>query len=175
MILPDLVAKLIDFTQPFAAVYADSKVLSVGTTLMHIGGLLAGGGLAIATDRAVLRVSPLDGLMQRNVLEDLASTHKLVIGAIAVIVVSGLMFLAADAKTFLVSPLYWIKMSAVALLLLNGLRLWRAESRLQKSFSLLAAAEPMPTSAWRALRGGAVTSLVLWFSVMTLGVVLAGM
>lgn len=174
MIFASLVEKLVTAAQPFADIYSENKVLSVGTTMAHIGGLLAGGGLAIATDRSVLRMPLHDGAGQRSVLDDLASTHKLVITSIAVLLASGLMFLAADMKTFLVSPVYWIKMGAVLLLLLNGLRLWRAEARLQKSVSLGNDGEPMPAGEWRALRGGAITSLVLWFAVMALGVVLEG-
>lgn len=172
--LPAVLEKLVAFVQPFADVYSENKVLSVGTTMLHIGGLLAGGGLAIATDRSVLRMPIQDGAGQRSVLDDLASTHKLVIGSIGVLLISGLMFLAADLKTFFTSTVYWIKMAAVALLLLNGLRLWRAESRLQKSVTLVPGSAPMPEAEWRALRGGAITSLVLWFVVMALGVVLEG-
>ncbi|MEO7362035.1 MAG: hypothetical protein ABI120_17015 [Gemmatimonadaceae bacterium] len=174
MIFPALVKQLIALAQPFADVYADNKVLSIGTTMLHIGGLLAGGGLAIATDRAVLRATPLHGAAQRAVLEDLASTHKLVVSAIGVSVVSGLLFLAADVKTFLTSPVYWVKMAGVLLLLVNGLRLWRAEGRLRKSMSMSASPEALPAAEWQALRGGAITSLVLWFAVMALGVVLEG-
>ncbi len=174
MIFPALLEKLIALAQPFADVYAEHKVLSIGTTMLHIGGLLAGGGLAIATDRAVLRMPSQYGVGQRAVLDDLATTHTLVVSAIGVLLVSGLMFLAADVKTFLTSPVYWVKMSGVFLLLLNGLRLWRAEGRLQQSVSKSGGTEPMPPAEWRALRGGAITSLVLWFAVMALGVVLEG-
>jgi fumarate reductase subunit D len=158
--------------QPFADIYSNSKPLSVGTTIAHVGGLLAGGGLAITTDRAVLRMPLGDAAGQRAVLEDLATTHTLVITSLGTIVVSGLMFLAADVKTFLVSPLYWVKMACVAILLLNGLRLWRAEHRLGHSTRILEASAPMPAREWRALRVGAITSLVFWFVIMALGVAL---
>ena len=174
MILPAFIDRVAALVQPFADFYADSKPLAIGTTVAHIGGMLAGGGLAIATDRAVLRMPLHDGRGQRAVLEDLASTHRLVIGSITVSLISGLAFLAADLKTFLASPVYWTKMGAVLLLLLNGLRLWRAEGRLQKSAIASDGTAPMPPAEWRALRGGAITSLVLWFAVMLLGVVLEG-
>ncbi|MEP6780067.1 MAG: hypothetical protein ABJC26_09275 [Gemmatimonadaceae bacterium] len=159
--------------QPIADVYANSKALSATTTAVHIGGLLGGGGLAIATDRAVLRTPKFDGLAQRNVLIDLSGTHKLVVTALSAIVLSGLVFLAADIKIFAVSPVYWIKMSLVALLLLNGLRLWRIESRLKASTALGNAADPLPDNEWRALRQSATISLLFWFAIMILGVVLA--
>lgn len=167
-----IVETLTHLCQPFADIYSDSKPLSVGTTIVHVGGLLAGGGLAITTDRAVLRMPLNDAVGQRNVLTDLAATHSLVITALGALVVSGLMFLAADVKTFLVSPLYWAKMGSFLLLMLNGLRLWRAEDRLAHSTRMLDASEPMPISDWKSLRAGAITSLVLWFLIMALGVVL---
>lgn len=174
MIAAALLDKLTTLAQPFADVYADSKVLSVGTTMLHIGGLLAGGGLAIATDRAVLRMPLHDGTGQRAVLNDITSTHRLVVGALVIIAASGLMFLAADVGTFLVSPIYWAKMLAVLLLLANGIRLWRAESSLKRSTNLSADNEPMPVAEWRALRASAITSLGLWFVILALGVVLEG-
>ena len=166
-------ADIAAFVQPFADAYANSKAMSATTTAVHIGGLLAGGGLAIATDRTVLRTSLNDGLAQRAVLTNLASTHKLVVTALVAIVISGLAFLSADIKTFGVSPVYWTKMALVALLLLNGLRLRRAEARLQHSAVTLDNVEPVSPRDWRALRQSATTSLILWFTIMVLGVVLA--
>ncbi|MEP6762914.1 MAG: hypothetical protein ABJB66_01325 [Gemmatimonadaceae bacterium] len=159
--------------QPFADLYANSKALSATTTVVHLGGLLGGGGLAIATDRTVLRTSKFDGLAQRNVLTDLSSTHRLVVTALVAIVLSGLVFLSADIKTFGVSRVYWTKMAVVGLLLLNGLRLWGIESRLKASAALGDEIEPLPDNEWRALRQSATVSLLFWFSIMTLGVVLA--
>ena len=167
-----LVESLAALVQPFADLYGNNKAISTATTMVHLSGLLGGGGLAIATDRAVLRM-PLDNARgQRAVLDDLATTHTLVIAALIAIVVSGLLFLAADIKTFAVSKLYWSKMSLVFLLFLNGLRLWRAEGRLRVSLVSLGEAEPMPVHEWQALRGGAISSLVLWFVIMLLGVAL---
>ena len=171
MPLPGL-EQLDAFLQPFATAFADSKLLSMSVTVVHVGGMLAGGGLAITTDRAVLRMPEHNAAGQRAVLDDLSATHKMVIASLVVIGLSGLTFLAADIKTFAVSPLYWTKMFMVFLLLLNGLRLWSAEGRLKKSVLSLPHAAPMPLREWRALRIGAITSLVLWFTIMALGVIL---
>ena len=167
-----ILSALIDVLQPYASFYNDHKALSVSTTVAHVGSMLAGGGLAITTDRAVLRMKPHDARGQRDILEDLATTHSLVITSLVVLLVSGVMFLAADVKTFTLSPLYWAKMAGVFLLLINGLRLWRAEGRLNKSLHELAQTDAMPEGEWRSLRAGAITSLVLWFLIMAMGVVL---
>lgn len=161
------------FVQPFADFYSGSKAMSATTTAIHIGGLLGGGGLAIATDRAVLRTLQTDGAAQRSVLVDLSGTHKLVVMALAAIVLSGMAFLLADVKTFAVSKVYWIKMTMVALLLLNGLRLWKIESRLKAAAVLGNEMQPLPDTDWGALRQSATVSLLFWFTIMVLGVVLA--
>lgn len=159
--------------QPFADFYADSKALIVGATTMHIGGLLAGGGLAISCDRSILRCPRKDGLAQRRVLSDIKSTHVIVITALACIVTSGLLFLAADLTTFVSSPVYWFKMSVVAVLLLNGVRLQRAEKRLNAAAWLLIDDAPLEQKSWNTLRISAVTSVVAWFTILFCGAVLA--
>ena len=161
------------WVQPLADVYSSSKAMSATTTAFHIGGLLGGGGLAIATDRAVLRVPKDDGAAQRSVLTDLSGTHTLVILALLAIVVSGLVFLAADIKTFAVSKVYWVKMALFAVLLLNGIRLSRIETRLKKAAAMAGDSAPLPAGDWSALRTSATTSLLFWFTIMVLGVVLA--
>ncbi len=168
-----LVNQIAAFVQPFADFYASSKALSATTTTLHIGGLLAGGGLAIATDRTVLRIPLDDSRAQRSAVLDLAATHRFVIGALVAIGFSGAMFLAADVKTFAVSPVYWVKMALVLLLLLNGLRLSRAETNVNRSTSDVGREAVVARSEWSVLRQSATLSLLLWFTIMTLGVVLA--
>ena len=168
-----LVNQVAAIVQPFADFYASSKAMSAVTTTLHIGGLLAGGGLAIATDRAVLRVPRDDWRAQRTALFDLAATHRLVIGALVAMGLSGAMFLAADVKTFAVSRVYWIKMALVLVLLLNGLRLRRAETRVNRSTQEAGADALVSPPEWAVLRQSAILSLLLWFTIMTLGVVLA--
>ena len=167
------IEQLAALVQPFADLYASSKPLIIATTTLHLGGLLTGGGLAIATDRTILRVARTDGVMQRRVVGDVALTHKYVIAALAAIVISGLLFLAADVKTFLVSPVYWAKMSVVAGLLLNGVRLRRVEKKLNATAATTRDDVPAPTALWNNFRAGALTSVIAWFSILLLGVVLA--
>ncbi|MEP6835154.1 MAG: hypothetical protein ABJB74_17335 [Gemmatimonas sp.] len=168
-----IVPQLTALAQPFADVYADSKVLVIATTLLHLGGLLIGGGTAITTDRAILRVALTNGGAQRQVLTEVAATHKFVITALAFIVISGLMFLAADVKTFLLSPVYWSKMGVVTLLLINGFRLRNVEGKLTVATAIAHDDVAVPAALWNSLRAGAVTSIAAWFTILVLGVVLA--
>ncbi|MGV3709620.1 MAG: hypothetical protein ACO1Q7_12335 [Gemmatimonas sp.] len=177
--LLQITEQLVALTQPFADIYADSKPLMVAVTALHLGGLLAGGGLAIGTDRTILRTSPANPIDARRTIEETGATHRYVVPALAAIVLSGLAFLAADIRTFIASPVYWIKMACVAALLLNGLRMVRTERALQSAFdpapaaTTADAANAVSPLLWKRLRASARTSLVLWFVILLLGVLVA--
>ena len=47
---------LVAFWQPWADLYADSKVLPTVVTFAHVGGLLFAGGLAVTLDQGTLRI-----------------------------------------------------------------------------------------------------------------------
>lgn len=154
-----------EFVAPFAHLYNNSKVLSVGTLAVHLAGMLGAGGLAIGADRSVLRLAGTDAEGIRRHLADQAGLHRLVVGGLAVVVTTGLMMFASDVETYWPSPLYWAKMTLFAVLLGNGLRMVGAESRLG-----LDAAD---AAALRRLRGAAWVSIVLWFAITVLGVLVA--
>lgn len=138
--------------------YSDSAVWRSAVLFAHIGGILVGGGIAVATDRLTLRSAPNDAVQLRAV----GGAHRIVVTAIAFIAASGLLMLAANLDTYLVSKVFWTKMLLVVLLLINGLRLLKAEHAFR-------AGEP---SGWGRLRGASITSLVLWMSIALLGSVL---
>lgn len=147
-----------DLLLAWSSFYSNHAVVRTLVSFAHVAGLIAGGGLAVATDRSLLRALDAADSERRTLLENLASTHRLVVTALAVVTASGLLLFAADAQTFLYSRFFWTKMGLVALLLVNGLFLWASERR-------ALAGEPR---AWRALRTGAVLSMTLWF-LTTLG------
>ena len=139
-------------------IYSNSAVWRSAILFAHIGGILIGGGCAIATDRLTLLSAPND----QNLLQIVGGTHRVVVISIAFIVISGLLMLAADLDTFLVSKVFWTKMALVVLLLINGLRMLQAEK----------AAKSGTASGWSRLRGASITSLVLWVLIALLGSVL---
>jgi hypothetical protein len=66
-------------------------------------------------------------------------------------------------------------MSGVVLLLLNGLRMQRAERVVAGGHGVVtpeSAAVPVPSTAWGTLTTTARVSLVLWLTILLLGVVL---
>jgi len=124
----------------------------------HIGGLLFGGGAAMAADRAILRRGS-DPAARSMLLDEIASTHRIVLTSIAFIVVSGLLLAAADFDNFIHSRLFWLKIALVVTLLTNGAVLERASR--------------MPAPSWPALRRTALASLTLWPLTALVGVALS--
>jgi hypothetical protein len=160
-----LIATIAAAVKPWNALYAHSKVVSTGVTFVHVGSLLVGGGLAVASDRAALRARAADAEERRRLLRDFASVHRPVVVALALMTASGAAMALADVETFFVSPLFWTKMAIFAALLGNGLIVMRTERAL--------AADPTPRNPlWRRLGTGAVTSLALWLTTTLAGVIL---
>jgi hypothetical protein len=156
-------SSLISLCEPWADFYSDSHLAQTLVTFAHIGGLVVGGGIAIATDRGTLRFSS-DVDRRRHLLE-VAQIHRAVITSLVVVVFSGLLLFASDVEAHWESPIFWVKMALVVLLLANGARMRRVETH--------ATADTTPSSAhWSALRGSAMASLVLWLAITLAGVAL---
>ena len=156
MTIPD---GLTAFVQPWAALYADSKSISNGVTFLHLGGILMGGGAAIAMDRETLGAPRLGPEARGHLLERLRRVHGWVIAGLALTFVTGLLQVASDLKTFLPSGVFWIKMGLVAVLLANGGLVLRGE-------------KGAAAGDWRLLRTAAIASLLLWTLILLLGVML---
>lgn len=166
---------LATLVQPWADLYGEHALLATGVLTVHMLAMFTGGGMAIAADRAILRAAPGTAEAMRAVVADLATTHSLVIGALALTFLSGFALFASDVPTFSTSKVYWIKMATVALLLVNGLRMRRAEGAVVKSLDgapIHTAEMPVPFSLaeWRGVRTTAALSLALWLALVVLGV-----
>ena len=106
--------------------YGNHQALSVTIRYLHLAALLVGGGTALALDREIFGLPRSAPPVRDATIARLNSAHSLVIGSLGFIVVSGLLMVAADVETYLVSPTFWIKMALVAALLINGVVLARA-------------------------------------------------
>ncbi len=153
--------------QPWQSAYNNSAAVSTSVIFVHLGAMLFGGGVAIAADRATLRASHGDTVEKLRMLRELATTHTVVIAALVVSFASGLALAAADVKNFATSPVFWIKMGLVALLLLNGWMLRSAELG-----ALTAADHENSLRFWKRLRATSLLSIALWTCVLLAGTIL---
>jgi hypothetical protein len=153
---------LADAISQWTSLYSNHAVLRTAVVFAHVGGLVGAGGCAIAADRATLLASRRHEAERRIQVEALAGTHRIVIAGLVFILASGLLLLAADVETFLYSRVFWIKMTMVALLLVNGAVLTAAERQASRGEG----------DAWGRLRATARISLALWFLITCAGVAL---
>jgi hypothetical protein len=159
-----LSASLMALVDAWATYYKDHTTAQVAIQFLHIGGLMAGGGLALATDRETLRI-PEHNLNDRNAaVVAHRDIHVWVLAALTSVVASGVAFLLSDRQTYLKSLPFWLKMGSVFLLFTNGAWMMRLER------ACLAA--PQENDAWRRLRFSAKASAALWFLTVLLGTVL---
>ena len=142
----------------WAQLYSDQKMVSAGVTYVHLAGILLGGGLAVASDRASLQLNPDRTADVSQQLDRLYDVHRLVLGGLGLTITSGLLMLLADLPTFLPSVLYWTKMALVASLLGNGYLRLRAERALREG-----------REAWTTFYRTSAASLVLWFLILLAG------
>ena len=162
MTTPEVLTRLVE---PWAQFYSHSKTASTIVTFLHIAPIVVGGGIAIALDRATLRLDVNDTQARERHLTELGSVHPIVLWSLVVLLLSGLGMLAADLDTFLGSWVFWLKMALIVALLANGARMTRLERA-------LAGAAGTAGDQWRRLRGIAITSVILWLAITFAGVVL---
>jgi hypothetical protein len=159
---------LADLAAPWAKLYSHSSVLATLVQFLHVAAIVVAGGLAIAVDRATLRLRHGEPGARARHLTELGSVHRVVLGGLALSFLTGLALLAADLDTFLVSWIFWSKLGLIALLLANGARMTRAERALRTGG---AGADVQ----WRRLRTMSITSLALWLVITLAGVALTNL
>jgi hypothetical protein len=156
-------AALVHFVQPWASLYSDNKLVSSAVMFVHLGGLLIGGGGAVAADRSTIRNLRAGEAEQACHLADLRAVHRIVLWGLAVTFVSGLFMLAGDLENLLGLTVFWVKMGLIVLLLANGLLMTRVERTVS----------PGAAANWGRLRAVSTTSLLLWFAIVAVSTLLA--
>jgi len=149
---------------PWVDLYSSTSWLEVVISFLHVGALVAAGGMAFALDRAVLHGKRHGRSRRTELASELESAHRAVVVGLGVVVLSGVALTAADPETYLVSWVFWGKMVVVLLLLANGWFLKRAGERI--------ATDPEDGVAVRRLRGAALRSVGLWALAVLAGVAL---
>lgn len=171
--LPPAVDALVRAVAPWQSAYSDSKVIATAVVTIHLVALLFGGGLAVAADRATLRALRVrgrvpDAPVEARLLAELGAVHRPVLVAMALLFGSGVLLTAADLKTYWGSWVFWLKLALVALLLVNGAVLERAEAGLRRG----RAGDDLAAARWGRLRAATWASLALWTATTVVGVAL---
>lgn len=146
----------------WASIYANAPAIRSAVSFAHLGALLSGGGCAIAADAWMLAAARRGPDDARAEAERLHGVHRVVVTSLAIVVMSGLLLMAADFDAYVESTAFWIKMGVVAALAVNGALLMRASGRVT-SGDLLAV--PL-------LHRISMLSLALWFASTLMGAVL---
>jgi hypothetical protein len=142
-----------DLLDTWSSLYSNHAALRTSIEFLHVGGLLAGGGCAVAADRMTLMAIRDDTGTRALRLATLKGIHRVVLVGLVVIIVSGVLMFGADADMFLYSKAFWLKMGLMLLLMTNGVVLVRAERRVEHG----------DLAAWTQLKYTAAASLALWF------------
>ena len=159
-----VVAALANMADPWAKVFSHYKAVSAGVLFLHLAPLVFAAGAAFTADRATLRAVKAGAAERARQLEAIAASHRIVLGGLALSIVSGTLQFLADVETFFTSIYFWIKLGLVGLLLLNGFLMTRTEQQLTASGDSVA--------LWARMRTFALVSAVLWLATTLAGVVL---
>jgi hypothetical protein len=155
--------------EPWNSLYSHSKLVSTTVITVHLGAMFLGGGLAVAADRATLRVAAERPDERTRQLAEISDTHRPVLIALACLFVSGVAMALADLENFLTNPVFWIKLSLVTLLLINGALLQRSESALRR---IGARGDEAVPERWKRVRTFSVLSITLWIATFVAGSIL---
>jgi hypothetical protein len=146
----------------WAHFYGQTKAVSATVTYLHLGGILLGGGFAVAADAAALRLSPETVPDWTKELDRLAAVHRWVVAGLTLIFASGVVMVLAQVGSFATSVVFWVKMGLVALLIGNGYARLRCEIALRRG----------TVARWGWFRRTSIASLVLWFLILLFGTLL---
>ena len=164
------VDQIAEWCKPWNHLFSHSKVIAGSVTGAHILALMFGGGFAIGADRLTLRVDPSDASAVAAQLRDVRDVHAPVIWALVVLIGTGIALALSDVETFLPSVYFWIKLTLVTALLVNGAILRATERRLAASS---ARDVPVTSTTWSRMRVLAWSSVLLWTATAVAGIVLS--
>ena|SRR5690348_2299601 len=146
----------------WAHFYGQTRAVSATVTYLHLGGILLGGGFAVAADAAALRLSPETVPDWTKELDRLAAVHRWVVAGLTLIFASGVVMVLAQVGSFSTSVVFWVKMGLVALLIGNGYARLRCEIALRRG----------TVARWGWFRRTSIASLALWFLILLFGTLL---
>lgn len=149
-------------TTSWSAYYSDHQMVSLVIRYIHLAALMVGGGTALAIDRVVLGTARRSDHDRRHAaVTALKGSHRVVVPALVVVTATGILMTAADWTTFEASRLFWSKMTAFGLLVINGMVLVGAERHYARHAHV-----PL---GWRRVVLASGTSVLLWLLILWIG------
>jgi len=156
-------AALVRLVEPWSRLYADSKVIATLVVFGHIAALLLAGGTAVTLDRATLRAARNPDARARH-LDDLASSHRVVLTGLTISFVTGALLFTADLESYFTSWIYWTKMGLIVFMLANGYGITKAAKALRVGGDAVVGWAQLTRTAW--------ASRIFWFTIALFGVAL---
>ena len=150
-----------ELAETWASLYSNSVAIRSAVSFAHFGGMITGGGTAIAADLNMLSALRREHTPLHDEINRFRHTHLVVVASLVVVVASGVLLMFKDLDAMLESRPFWIKMALFMALLCNGLIVVRAEKQ----------ASAGAPGAGRLLRVASVASLILWLAVTLAGTV----
>src|SRR5690242_716886 len=92
----------------WASLYANHATLRTAVEFLHVAGLVGGGGYAIVVDRSTLSAAHATDARAVQ-LSTIRDAHRIVIGGLIILFVTGVLLFAADIDTLLGSHVFWLK------------------------------------------------------------------
>jgi hypothetical protein len=148
----------------WSELYRGNDVVQLLAGLGHILTIVYAGRHALEGDRAALRAERRPAAQRDALLRSIGTQHRPVLIGLSLALLTGLAQLLAQLDYLPRSPWFWAKMAGLVMLLANGRIIMNTAAQLRSN--------PDQPSRWRALRAGASRSLVLWSSLVLLGLLL---
>jgi hypothetical protein len=149
--------------ESWAEYYGNHQLASVAIRFFHLTGIVLGGGAGLITDWQIMKSAFKVNADFDILLKQLSRAHYYVVPWMFVLALTGALMTAADAHSFLVSKVYWIKISLIALLVFNGIALLLLESRIRRAGI---------QAVWGKLTAVSSISAILWQTILFVGVYL---
>lgn len=161
------IAFLSQWAEPWRSTFSASVVISTGVLFVHVASLVCAGGLSFTMDRDALRSGLEDDAVRER--SERVANRRLLIGALAVAVLSGMLLFLSDVHAFIRLRTFWLKMGLVLLLITNAILAQRYDHRVSSREPGTTRGNLEPTSRSRAHAG---VSLLLWLLTLLAGTAL---
>lgn len=138
-------------------------------TIIHVFGAILGAGGAFASDAMFFKTIK-DGVIEKTELDFMKLGSKLVWAGVFVLVISGILLFMTDPSRYLNSPKFMVKITIVAIIILNGIIFHLIHlPHIGKHIGLKINESPSFIKKSSFLLASGALSMVSWVSTVILG------